>query len=113
MEQEPILTLQGADEEYELRRDNTTLYTFLGKAALYDHVFIVTDPEEPTGFYMWNDHPAYPGVADFMFTNDYPMHLNMPEVSECDLQGYDRKIERMCADIGDSVPAEWVDGSIE
>lgn len=108
-ESEPQLNLNVNGEAIEARRDNTTLYTFLGHMAIYNHVFIVTDEEQPSGFYLFNDHPVYPEMADFLARNDYPMHLNMSEVAECDTNAYDRHIDSLCHDIGDTIPESWND----
>ena len=107
-EHEPKMSLQIAGEQVEARRENTTLYTFLGQLAIYNHVFVVTkeDSERP-GFYVFKDNNVFDEMADYMLKNQYPAHINLLSVAECDKNAYDNHIKSMCADIGDSVPEDW------
>lgn len=110
-EGEPRINLNVNEDTVEARRDNTTLYTFLGALALYNHIFVVTDEESQTspGFYIFADQPVFQEMAKYMFDTDYPMHLNMQEVAECDLNAYDRHVEQMCQDVESGVPEDWND----
>lgn len=84
---------------FEVTRENTTLYTFLGRTAIGDitfnnesanHVFVQTDEnEEAAGtYYFERFHPVYQDVAKFAIENSFPSILNMPSVPECDFQAY-------------------------
>lgn len=107
MENEPSFIAQfEGGQEIEATRDNTTLFTHIGRLALYDHVFIVLDEEENRGSYIFQINPAFEGIADFMIANEYPMHLNLREVADCDLEAYDGMIKGMVGDI-DTLPPEW------
>lgn len=106
-DKEPCMNLNVYGERVEARRDNTTLYTFLGHLACYNHVFVVTDSEEPSGFYIFGDQPVFKEMAEYMFETDYPMHLNMPEVAECDVDAWNRHVHDMCGDIEDTIPEDW------
>lgn len=112
MENEPSINLNVLGAEVEAKRDNTTLYTFLGKLACYNHIFVVTDKEASNGFYIFNDLSVYEEMANYMFENDYPMHLNLPEVAECDNDAWNRHIHDLCNDdLENGVPEEWENGT--
>jgi hypothetical protein len=55
-EEEPRLKLTlSSGGEFYATRDNTTLFQFFGRLAIYDHVFIETGMEDstPTGIYLF------------------------------------------------------------
>lgn len=107
----------GDGREFEMRPDNATLYTFLGKTALggmefnnesVNHVFLVTGEEENetvTGTYIFATAEVYADLAGFMVENDYPMVLNRRDVPECDMNAYYRMIDQHVAaeDIPDTL----------
>lgn len=108
MDREPVINIRADGETVEARRENTTLYTHLGQLALYNHVFVVTDEEAPAGFYIWAAfHNNFDQIAQYMFENDYPMHLNMQGLSQLDLDAFDRHVTMTCADVDNGVPENW------
>jgi hypothetical protein len=52
-------------------------------------------------------HPNYPEVADFMIEHEYPMHLFLTHVAECDLNAFDGMIKQDANDLEKGVPDEW------
>lgn len=111
MENEPSINLGINGESYEARRDNTTLFTFLGKVginlSMYNHIFYRTKEEDGTasGFYIWDHNPVFNELAQFMIDNGYPAYLNMPKVPQCDLDAFDRTME--ASSDFDTLPSEW------
>ena len=111
MENEPKLRLNINDSEFEATRDNTSLYTFLGKAGLnlsmYNHIFCKTEDEDGVarGFYLWQHYEVYPEIVEFMAEHSYPAHLNMIEVPDFDKDAFDRAIE--ASTDFDTLPEEW------
>ena len=113
-EDEPVMNLNTTHGEIEARRDNTTLFTFLGKLALYDHVFIHTgDTEDDVakGMYIFNQNEVYDQMSEYMWENDYPMHINLPEVAQCDLDAFDNMVHKdVEQDLESGIPEEWLGG---
>lgn len=113
MEQEPVMRLTMASGEFEATRDNTFLFTFLGKAginlAMYDHVYIRMDEEgeEPQGAYIFSINENFQPMADFMLENKYTAHLNMSEVAECDVTAFNNMIRDNAEDLDNGIPEEW------
>lgn len=105
-ENEPRAVLHIPDGERELNRGNARLYTHMGHLAIYDHVFVSGD-EELLGFYVFNFVGGFDELKDFMLRNEYPSYLNMTEVSQGDIDAYDRVIQASMGDI-DAIPDDWV-----
>ena len=79
------------DIEYELNRDNTSLYTYIGRAALYDHIYI----ETPNGAYQWRYDPLkgteseqYNYLKQKVIENECPLHLNLKHQDDYDVEIY-------------------------
>ncbi len=80
------------------------MYTHLGHLACYDHAFITRDDE--MGFYVFNFVGGYPELKQFMLENDFPAYLNQTEVSQVDIDAFDRIVQRS-AQVPDEVPGDW------
>lgn len=109
---EPAMYLTFCGEEYEVTRDDAALFMYMGKLALYNHIFIALEVDEddedaPAEAYIFSMNEQYEAVRDFMMDNDYPMHANLRYVADCDLDAYDEMIKRAVKDI-DTVPEEWL-----
>lgn len=109
MENEPVINLSlGDGREIAATPDNSTAYSFVGALAMYNHVFIITDPERSVGMYVFNGSPAFDRIFQYMGENCYPAHLNLREVAQCDLSAFDGMIEKEIAgDLDDGVPEDW------
>ena len=92
-ESEPVakLTLPNG-ETFEARRDTASLYTFMGKLAIYNHVYCydVRDNEVQQSFYVFNFVNGYQELSEYMKENEYPQHLNLPEISRSDVEAFER-----------------------
>lgn len=113
---EGLMHVTIGDEEHEIGPDQASLFTFLGKRAMYDHVFVQLNLEDDgtaTGAYVFASlRPTmYEEMRDFMMDYDFPLHLNLREVAECDIAAYDDMVDREAQDLEqiDTVPAEWLD----
>lgn len=110
-EQEPALEITMNGEKILATRDNTTLFQFFGKLAIYDHVFIQTGMDEstPTGAYLFQNQEVWHDLVDFIVTNEYPQHVALRDVAQCDMDAFDRT---MFADVryNDTFPPEWANG---
>lgn len=107
------LNLEGGGE-FEATRENTSLFTYLGHYACYDHVFVQMHEEDQVmvGTYIFNMHPAYPQVMAYMIENCYPMHLNLLQPAQCDEDAFNRMIRNDVEnDLDNGLPGEWLDGN--
>lgn len=106
---EPALELTMNGEKIIANRHNTAMFTFLGELAVYDHIFVLTDEETNSGAYLFKNQDVWKELAGFLIEHEFPMHLNMDEVAECDRNAFDAT---MYGDIrsNKSFPQGWVDG---
>lgn len=110
MEDEPTLNLSMGEKIFEMNRRNASLFTFIGKLATHNHIFLVHEIEENRAFgtYVWSHHEAYEDLSNFLVEHDFPVHLNMLEVASCDLEAYDNSIQLNTADLDKGIPTDWV-----
>lgn len=107
MENEPVLEITMNGEKILAHRGNTSLFTFLGELAVYDHIFILVDEESNSGGYLFKNQEIWHEMAGYLFENLYPMHLNLDEVADCDRNAFDHT---MYTDIRstDTFPETWL-----
>jgi hypothetical protein len=89
--EEPQLELSLDNKDFVATRHNTTLYTFAGSLATFNHVFLSKGEEEEgqtVGSYVFSHVAAYTGLKAFIQHNDLPQLLNMNVVPECDQEAY-------------------------
>lgn len=114
-ELEPSITLRVGNGEIEVTRDNTTLFTFLGRVginlSMYDHVFITrgdADEEGTTnGMYIFRANSGFDALEEYLITYDYPALLNMREVPQCDQDAFNKMIHDSTNDLDEGVPDSW------
>lgn len=95
MENEPQAELHLPNSEVFLaKRDTATLWTFMGKLAVYNHVFCaeVVDQEVKQSFYVFNFIEGYDQLTSYMVENQYPAHLNLNEIGKNDVEAYERAV---------------------
>lgn len=104
---ETIRTSNGA--EYELNRDNTGVFQYLGHLAVYDHIYI-TPEQAPHPLYLWRYEPASGREVDYFHfikpkavENHCEILLNLQVVADVDVDTY---IEHAKEAMGDTVP-DW------
>lgn len=113
------LILNMADDtEIRMDRGNSALFTFVGKTALggdnclRNHVFVRIEQEETTyGTYIFARNPVFNEIVSYMLQNDFPAHLNMLEVAECDERAYQLMLDQEMKGetIEDFLPDDWTD----
>lgn len=115
-EKEPVIGINIGETRFEMTRRNTFLYTFLGKAALYNHVFLKRDDLPETGdgnilgTYIFKDltpnQEVWNRLESTLKENEYPQYLNHAEASEVDIRAY---METATSDLknNDTVPEDW------
>jgi hypothetical protein len=98
-------------ESYQANRKNTTLFTFIGEQAIYDHVFCVLgevpeSPNEYRGCYIFKEAqaPLYTTLGKFIVENNFPQILNRDEAPQCDVSAWEA---RMYKDLGRGIPEDW------
>ena len=108
-EQSPNMHLNYNGHEFDLGRENATLFTFLGRAAL-NHVFIhnlEAQGEERCGYIfagIEQTRDADNQMANYMAEQEYPMVLNQLEVPEVDQDAYMRAAAPDLDEIPDWLP---------
>ena len=107
---EPAMNLRINGAEFKATRDNTSLFTFFGRRALYDHIFIQTGSEDNStvyGAYIFSNAEGYVDMVDYMVTNEYPQHVALREVAECDIKAFDQS---QLGDLRetDTIPEDWL-----
>lgn len=107
---QPALEITLNGEAIIATPENTTLFAFIGELAVYDHVFIQTGMEEsyPMGAYLFKNQDIWHDLVDFMVTNEYPQHVCMRDVAQCDVDAFEHT---MYGDVRHeaSFPQEWVE----
>lgn len=91
--------------EFETTPDNTALYRFAGRLAIYNHVYLMFEDEDA---YIFNQSPAYPYLEGLAIMNKYPVHDNLTEIMNQDVEAFNEYIETVIEDIPDTVPEEWL-----
>ena len=110
-EKDPVARLNLPNgETFEARRDTASLYTFMGKLAIYNHVYCydVRDNEVQQSFYIFNFVDGYRELAEYMQENDYTQHLNLTEISRSDTEAYERAALHDLH-TSDTFPEEWLE----
>lgn len=111
MEDDARLKLTMNGQEIECNRENTAMFTFLGNLAIYDHIFVLMDEENNSGAYLFKENQQqWQEMAGFIIEYQFPMHLNMTEVAECDRNAFDATMFHDLAGMP-SFPQEWVEPS--
>lgn len=93
MENEPNIEISINGEPFKVNRENTVLFTFIGKLAVFNHVFLMVDEEREEssvkGGYLFAGQPCYEELRAFVEENNYPQHINMNEVADCDRDAWE------------------------
>jgi len=101
------LTLGG--EEFRMTRENTSLFTFLGESAMYNHIFFQKerlDGNRIAGTYLFRPNPNFTKLRAFMEEHHYPMHINLLQPAQCDLDAFNAHYFKDLNDIS-YIPDEW------
>lgn len=101
----PKMIIQTSNGDFESTPMNTSLFSYAGRLAMYDHIFFAMD--DNCGAYLFNQHHNYTEVANFVIDNEYPMHLFLTQVAECDLDAFDSMIKDDTSELEKGVPDEW------
>ena len=111
------LMLQMYDgREIRMDRSNSALFTFLGRNAmgedlsLRNHVFVHYQQDEKDRYsYIFRRSPVFEDLQEFMLEYDFPQHLNLPELAECDEEAYQMMIDKEVDDQQFDLPDNWLD----
>lgn len=107
MNNDPTMCLEIGGKDFEANRRNTFLYTFLGELAVYDHIFMLTEPDRPAGSFIFKAvFPVeYNDIGAFMVEHHFIAHMNAQEVCEGDQDAFNRATMGDLA--SDSFPEDW------
>jgi hypothetical protein len=67
---------------------------------------MLTRPKESEGAYLFNQHPYYAEFEEYMLKHKYPLHDNLREVAECDVDAFENMIKQDLGDL-DHIPDDW------
>jgi len=81
---EPHFTIVMGGEKFEATRHNSTLWTFLGRLAMFNHILIDSDPEDPKAqcYVIRGREKNFGKLMATMLVCEYPAHLNMQELPD-------------------------------
>lgn len=109
-------TMRAGGQEWECNKDNTSLFTFAGKTVIrgmevpaeqLDHVFRAEEENDDgtiTGMYVFRSNPGFLALANFLIQNNFPAHLNIRQVAECDKDAWEQSNFK---DLTDYIPDEF------
>ena len=122
----PRIILPVGDTERVVTPRNGSLYQFVGRLGMYDHIWLEFDDDENDDE---NDddtdkevacaaifkliHPeTYEQIAKIMRENNFPIHLNLRKIDDADVEAYNFELESMVADEGEEeddlfIPEDW------
>jgi len=107
-----LIMADGA--EVRMDRYNSALFTFIGRNALGEdlslrnHVFFTyKENDKDMMSYIFPMSPVYEELEDFMYEYDFPLHLNLTEVQDCDEQAYQLMIDKQMASESFELP-DWL-----
>jgi hypothetical protein len=105
-----VIALNGVD--FELTRQNTSLFTFIGANACKDHVFIVlSDNPDGTceGTYIFQEfmEQGFIAIENHIIAHDFPQHLNLNEASQVDNDAFERALSSEFSDLTDFIPEDF------
>lgn len=109
----PVIRLRTDSGALELTPENSSLFLFLGRLACYSHVFVETgetDDGKMIGSYLFASHDVFKDVSAFMTSRGYPMHVNLREVPDCDINAFNSMVAQQTEEIGDTIPDDWLEG---
>lgn len=111
---EPSIVINLGDEDFEITPHNATLFTFLGRNAMYNHVFVATAEQSEEGIiggaYIFSHIEGFNNLAKMMRKMRFPAVINQPEVAQCDMEAFDLNIHHMAGDVEQGVPEGWDEG---
>jgi hypothetical protein len=108
---EDELMLHIGETDFLMTRGNAVLFTFFGRLATRNHVFLITGEEDEgvtTGSYIFAHATAYNALVSFMAEYEYPARLNSLDVPQCDEDAFQRSLEQIGGEeIEDFIPDDW------
>ena len=95
-------------ERIHCDRYNTCAFTYFGKLAIYNHVYIDPDPdrEDGTAFYTFRGEKGYNYMVDKIARLKFPAYINLSDVEE---EIVDMYVQAQAIDLDSTkgIPKEW------
>jgi len=109
-EEEPFASLTFPDgKRFEVNRQNSTLFTYLGRLAVYNHVYICQVEEEEVTFatHIFRHVEGYEPLARYMLEQCFPAFLNQTVVLASDVRAFDKAVDLISRLEDDHIPDSW------
>lgn len=90
-ENEARLDIEVGEEIYQLRPDNTEVYTHVGRLALYDCIYHALDDEDAV-MYIFREQEGFVELATILVSSGFPVFFNQREVEPYVRRAYERRI---------------------
>lgn len=107
----PKMEISINGEEREATPDNTFLFLYAGRVGMYNHIFHVDDEDDDRSAYIFERlHPeAFNTMQTYMMETGYPMHINMRQVAQCDVDAFNQNVDHFASQevVPDTLPEDW------
>ena len=89
--------------------ENTTLFTFAGRLATYNYVYVENGKQFSHVFEKTKQYAGlYAKLTEEIMQNEYSMHLNNQTVEDSTIAQYNRVSMREAQNIPDTFPIDWL-----
>jgi len=93
------LELDG--DYFELKRHNTEIFRFLGKFAIFNHIYHAPDDEESV-LYLFEEVEQIKKLVQYLIERKFPLHENIIEPLITDIETYiEMALDQLSDDIED------------
>jgi hypothetical protein len=94
-EPEPVINIEIGDDVWEFKPHNTELTKYLGKYAIYDHIYH-QDEDRQESIYLFHDCEAFDAIIEAMIRLEFPFHLFIQVPDETVINTYtEMKLEEI------------------
>lgn len=86
-EPEPVINIEIEDDVWEFKPHNTELFKYLGKFAIYDHIYH-HDEDREESMYLFSDCEEFDAIINAMIELQFPFHLYIQVPEETVIKTY-------------------------
>ena len=117
MEKQPSISINLGKDKFEMTRENSSLHSFVGRAAL-NHIYLIRDDLEQTDDDvlvtplfrdLMGSTDTWDAIAQQMEAKEFPLYLNHPDVPPDTIDAYEKiALNQMSKEMPDTVPEGWL-----